>query len=293
MKKVKTGIYGLNSLLYGGFIRNSSTVVIGRAGAGKTTFAIQFMRRGLESGQEAVFVSLDENREQIIEEAVAMGWSEILDYIDRKRLSFIDASGRNFANFIRSELPAFVDEWKGSDMRVAIDPLTPVMWSTKDEYEQRELIGSMIKQMKKLGTVLCTLEEHGVGDLAGREVIIPMYLADCVIHLRYGRWADRRVRRSLEIVKCRNSRHSELSHAYVIVKGFGLVVGAGDFKTGRQSPITGEHLERLEKEELPERVKKKIVEAANELREEDIKNFKREDFLKNVMDEYMESTDDD
>ena len=174
MRKIKSGIYGLNPLLDGGVNENSTTVVIGRSGAGKTTIATQFIRRGLQDGQEGVFVSLDENKEQIIREAVEMGWSDILDYLDDELLVFIDASGREFSNFIRKELPAFVADWKGSNARIAIDPLTPVLWSTKDLYEQRDLIGFMFKETRKVGTVLCTLEEHGATDLTGPETVIPM-----------------------------------------------------------------------------------------------------------------------
>src|SRR2546428_651237 len=88
-----------------------------------------------------------------------MGWSDILDYLDNELLVFIDASGREFSNFIRKELPAFVADWKGSNARIVVDPLTPVLWSTKDLYEQRDLIGYMFKQTRKVGTVLCTLEK--------------------------------------------------------------------------------------------------------------------------------------
>jgi len=50
MEKVKTGIFGLNPLLDGGFNKNSVTVVVGAPGAGKTTFVNQFLRKGLEEG---------------------------------------------------------------------------------------------------------------------------------------------------------------------------------------------------------------------------------------------------
>ena len=79
MRKIRSGILGLNPLIDGGINENSTTVVIGASGAGKTTFATQFIRMGLEQGQEGIFVSLDENKEQIIREAVEMGWSEVLE----------------------------------------------------------------------------------------------------------------------------------------------------------------------------------------------------------------------
>src|SRR3989475_10195969 len=202
---MRSGVYGLSPLLDGGVNENSTTVVIGRSGAGKTTLATQFIRRGLQEGQEGVFVSLDENKEQIIREAVEMGWSDILEYLDDELLVFIDASGREFSNFIRKELPAFVADWKGSTARIVVDPLTPVLWSTKDLYEQRDLIGYMFKQTRKVGTVLCTLEEHGQADLAGPETVIPMYLAACVVHLKYN--SDQaNPSRPRNIVTCRHPR---------------------------------------------------------------------------------------
>src|SRR2546427_6224403 len=125
MRKIRSGIYGLNPLLDGGVNENSTTVVIGRSGAGKTTLATQFIRRGLQDGQEGVFVSLDENKEQIIREAVEMGWSDILDYLDNELLVFIDPSGRGFSHFIRHELPAFLADWEGRHAQILVDPPPP------------------------------------------------------------------------------------------------------------------------------------------------------------------------
>ena len=50
MQKIPSGVYGLNALLDGGINEHATTVVIGSPGAGKTTFATQFLRRGLELG---------------------------------------------------------------------------------------------------------------------------------------------------------------------------------------------------------------------------------------------------
>ena len=200
MKKIKSGIYGLNPVLDGGINENSTTVVIGCAGAGKTTFATQFIRRGLESGQEGIFVSLDENKGQIIREAVEMGWPDILEYLDDELLVFIDASAEQFSNFIRKELPSFVDEWGGTKSRIVIDPLTPVIWATPDKYMQRELISFLFKELRRVGTVVSTLEEHGTGDLSGPETVIPMYMADSVVHLQYSSEGDK-VTKKLKVVK--------------------------------------------------------------------------------------------
>ena len=279
MRKIRTGIFGLNPLLDGGFNEHSTTVVIGASGAGKTTFATQFIRRALVDGQEGIFVSLDENKEQIIREAVEMGWADILDYIDSELLVFIDASGREFSNFIRKELPAFVEDWHGANARIAIDPLTPVMWTTKDAYEQRDLVGFMLKETRKVGTVLATLEEHGPGDLSGSETMIPMYLADSVIHLRY-KPAEGNPSRRLKIVKARSTRHSDAWHPYHIVKGLGLIVDQGEFRRLSTTKIPGQ-LKALidQKASLPPAVRDRVGKALDLLIADDFKGMKPEEVL--------------
>jgi KaiC/GvpD/RAD55 family RecA-like ATPase len=288
MKKIKTGVFGLNPLIDGGINENSTTAVIGSSGAGKTTFAIQFIRKGLEAGQEGIFVSLDENKEQIIREAVEMGWKEIMNYLKEDTLVFIDASGKDFSNFIRKELDTFVSDWKGVGARIAIDPLTPVIWSVSDNYEQREMISLLLKQTRKVGTVLCTLEEHGTeSNLSGRETIIPMYLADCVIHLRYMAMEGAGSRK-LKIVKCRNSSHSEEFHPYRIISGLGLVVKQGDFVKRKEKESTNELLKELEKNEdkLPKSAFKRIKETFKGISVSDLGDISQKELMRYILDEY-------
>lgn len=224
MEKIKSGVYGLNALMDGGINDHTTTIVVGSPGAGKTTFATQFLRRGLESGEDAVFITLDEAPQEIIKNAKLMGWEDAEAYLDSGNMVFVDAGGKQFGNFIRRELAEFVREWEGHTARIVVDPLTPVLWSVHEKYEQRELVSFLLRQTRKIGTVLCTLEEHGVvADLSAPELIIPMYLGDNVIHLRYASH-EHPERRELKIIKCRNSKHSRAWHPYGIVRGAGLYV---------------------------------------------------------------------
>jgi KaiC/GvpD/RAD55 family RecA-like ATPase len=146
----------------------------------------------------------------------------------------------------------------------------------------------MLKQTRKVGTVLGTLEEHGgTSDLSGSETVIPMYVADCVIHLRYIP-LEGGVSRMLKIVKCRSSRHSEHSHPYYIMRGLGLVVEKGDFKTITTSDIPTELKKKLaeKKDALPEKVFARLEKALDELTDGDFRGLKAAHLVENILSEY-------
>jgi KaiC/GvpD/RAD55 family RecA-like ATPase len=292
LEKIRSGVFGLNPLLDGGINARSAVVIIGSPGTGKTTFATQFIKRGLENNEPGIFVSLDENQDQIIKEAKERGWAEISDFIDDGLLLFIDASGQEFSTFISEELPGFVSEWEGARARIAIDPLTPVMWAIEERYNQRELLSFLLKEMKKIGTVVCTLEEHGtVGDLSGNEIVIPMYLADCVVHLKYIRTPnvpDSSVKRALEIVKCRNSRHSKLFHPYRIIHGFGIMIQQNLMEINDSTEIPDKIKNELWKgKRVSKTLKKRIERYLDELRDEDFEEMDTSIIMANIMDEYL------
>ncbi len=238
MIKIKTGIYGLDHLLAGGINENSATIIIGPSGTGKTTFATQFLRKGVESGENTVFITLEEEKQQIIKEAKEMGWDDIEENIKQESLEIIEISGKEFSDFIVEVLPSLVDDWVGTNARIVVDPLTPVIWSTESKYEQRELISILLRETKKVGAVIATLEEHGAfGNLSGPEAIIPMYLADSVIHLSYVtqpvnlEGVESKARsKYLEVIKCRSSWHSQISHPYHIINGVGIVIQRLEFE---------------------------------------------------------------
>src|SRR3990170_1176973 len=146
--RLPTGVFGLDRLLGGGVNASTVSVVIGGSGAGKTLFATQFLRKGLEEGTEGIYITLDEPPNQIVQEALDMGWNDVEDYLKRELLVFVDASGRQFHEFIQQELVDFCAQWKGAQARIVINPLTPVLWSTVRKSQQRDLISFLFRETK-------------------------------------------------------------------------------------------------------------------------------------------------
>ena len=287
--KIKSGIPGFNALVDGGINKNSVNVVIGAAGTGKTTMVFQFLRRGLEEGKEGIHITLDETTEQLIKEAENLGWYDVRDYVKSEQLIFMEATGSDFLSFIENELPELIGNWEGStDARIGIDPLTPVLWSVKEKYRQREVISSLFRMTRKIGTVLATLEEHNTfGKLKGPEAIIPMYLGDSVIHLSY-MGLGFSLNRMVKIIKFRSSWHSEVAHPYNIIPGVGMVVH--QIKEGKKkiSEIPKEMYDYLNKkiEPFSSEKRKRIYNIVQKMNKEDIGIFDYREHIDMIIEEY-------
>jgi circadian clock protein KaiC len=54
VEKAKTGIWGLDDILAGGFTRGHLFLLEGAPGTGKTTIALQFLLEGAENGEKTL-----------------------------------------------------------------------------------------------------------------------------------------------------------------------------------------------------------------------------------------------
>lgn len=74
MKKVRTGVVGLDEILCGGLPENRLYLVDGDPGAGKTTLGLQFLLTGIAEGEKVLYVTLSETRAEIEAVARSHGW---------------------------------------------------------------------------------------------------------------------------------------------------------------------------------------------------------------------------
>jgi circadian clock protein KaiC len=73
--KAKSGIWGLDNILSGGFSRGHVFLVEGAPGTGKTTVALQFLLEGAKSGEKCLYITLSETERELREGAASHGWS--------------------------------------------------------------------------------------------------------------------------------------------------------------------------------------------------------------------------
>jgi circadian clock protein KaiC len=85
MQRSRTGIPGLDDVLHGGLIPQQLYLVDGIPGAGKTTFALQYLLEGARNGEKCTYVTLSETRRELQAGALSHGWSlggiEIIELI--------------------------------------------------------------------------------------------------------------------------------------------------------------------------------------------------------------------
>jgi circadian clock protein KaiC len=73
-QRAKTGIPGLDEVLHGGLISERLYLVDGSPGAGKTTLALQFLLEGKRAGEDCLYVTLSETKQELQAGARSHGW---------------------------------------------------------------------------------------------------------------------------------------------------------------------------------------------------------------------------
>lgn len=204
VETVSSGVAALDALLGGGVTRRSSTLVLGPAGAGKTSIVMQYVLAGAERGERAAVYMFDEPRS-----AFVARWSHetaLRAHLDAGtiRLQPIDPaemSAGEFAQTVRRHV-----ERDGVRI-VAIDSLSGYLHGMSTEsflnLHLHELL-TYLHHASVLSFVVMT--ERGI---IGSELEAPAalsYLADTVILLRYFE-AHGAMRQAISVVKRRAGPH--------------------------------------------------------------------------------------
>lgn len=225
--KVPTGIPGLDELIGGGLEQSSTTLVMGDAGCGKTTFLAQFLYRGASEQEEpGVLLSFEEPSASIVKHMRNFGFDfEALE--ERGLFSSI--------SYRPHEVKKLVDEGGGliwdtisslGAKRLAIDSLTSYAMMFESLYRAREAEILLFELLHKWG---CTtlLSAEGIYTDKIKMATGMEYLCDGVIHLHHPRHQSSRYR-AIEVLKMRGTKHSEKMVPFEFIEGEGIRVYPGE-----------------------------------------------------------------
>ena len=221
MRKVKTGIQGLDKMLNGGLIEGRPYLVIGGPGAGKSILAIQFLMVSVNRGESALYVTLDEPFNEIRENMATFGWNtsriRILDLSPEGQQEDKSTYG---LDYLYEELKNEMNNQKHK--RVAFDSTTTLRMLDESDFKARRRISSI---MKLLANSHCTSLLICEADTT--ELPVESFLARGVIKLFTTNVSGEKVR-ALGIEKMRGTAFDEHIRPFSITNN-GIQVAADEF----------------------------------------------------------------
>jgi KaiC/GvpD/RAD55 family RecA-like ATPase len=135
----KTGIEGLDEILNGGIVRNSTTLVSGNPGAGKSILGLQYIYNGVEMFDEkGIFLSFEENEEDLRQAAESIGFDNWQTHVDNGDIKVYDKQVLLRENDFSSSLELLLEELDDENYeRLVLDSLTMFQLFFDTEREQR------------------------------------------------------------------------------------------------------------------------------------------------------------
>ena len=219
---VSTANDGLDKLLGGGLDRGSSALIMGPAGAGKSTLAATFAVEAARRGERAAIFVFDENIRTYLQRSEGLGL-DIKKYVDRglillKQIDPAELAPGEFTHYVRIA----VEESKAKV--IIVDSLSGFLHAMPEERFLLLHMHEMLTYLNQLGVIsILLLAQHGV---IGNKMDSPIdvsYLADSAIILRYFE-TEGRVRKAISVLKKRTGLHEETIREFAMTAGKGITI---------------------------------------------------------------------
>ena len=221
---VKTGIPGFDSTLSVGLKKNSSVIVSGPPGSGKTTFGLQFIYSGAKEFDEpGVYISLSQSIDEIKNDCKSFGW-DIEDLIAKEKILMIDLRpfkikdevvGRDDSLYRGEQIPfehltKFIlnSVKKIKAKRIVIDSISILGMQYSDKFYMRQGLQGMIQSLENFDVTSLLISEFSENN----EIPLEWFVTSGIIQLD-NQIIDDKMRRTIKITKLRGIKHSDQVHS--------------------------------------------------------------------------------
>jgi circadian clock protein KaiC len=202
---ILSGVPKLDQLAGGGLDGGTSTLLMGPAGTGKSTVAIQYVLSTAESGERALIFAFDESVETLMKRAAGLGMNLARHVeagnVEIRRVDPAELTPGEFTHSVREA----VEERQAK--LIVIDSLNGYLHAMPEERFLTLQLHELLTYLGQLGVVtLLVVAQHG---LVGAEMASPIdvsYLADTVFVFRHFE-VEGRLRKSVSMLKRRSGRH--------------------------------------------------------------------------------------
>lgn len=206
-----TGISGFDRISQGGFVRNSSNVIVGGPGSGKSTFLLQFLYNGVTKYDEnGLYCSFEPDVLESVNDASSFGW-DFYKLAESGRIKFTKFSPETTIDELKMELTKIIS--KNNIRRVCIDPISVLAISINEQGKIREKIFELVSLMKRLKVTTILADESmeaemdaGYRDTGWTKTDIVKFLSDSVTTF-YTSGIAGTADRAIRIEKMRRTHH--------------------------------------------------------------------------------------
>ncbi|MEM2816190.1 MAG: ATPase domain-containing protein [Candidatus Bathyarchaeia archaeon] len=216
---ISTGVEDLDTVLGGGFPKDSLIILAGNAGTGKTIFSAQFIYRGaVNFGENGVYASFSENRETFMINMKSFGFD--FEGLEKDgRFSFLDllTVKESAVSAVLDLIISEVERIKAK--RLVIDSYTALVQSFKEPIDARIVLHVILgKLIRGMGCTTILIEEIPFGS-SRIGLGIEEFVADGVIVLSANQLDGYRLR-ELQLLKLRGVMLRENMLTFTLKEGF-------------------------------------------------------------------------
>lgn len=238
IKKLGTGIEGLDSILKGGYLQGSPTIIKGGPGTGKTIITLFFAHAEYSRGNKVLYLSCDEAPDAIIRNmdnfrlgAAAAREEGLLQIMDLRPDFSEEVVGEFTGEYeLGSVLLRMQENLSGDNPVVIIDSLQNLLMPGKSRIAEKDIYALFDWSRKHNVTLLVT----DVLDSPLTKVgTLEEYASDCVIKLEQ-QYYQRMMTRYLVVEKMRSSKHGTNKFPFCLTDEGVLLFPVADFNPGRR-----------------------------------------------------------
>jgi circadian clock protein KaiC len=189
--RARFGIPKIDSTISGGLPANSSTLLYGTPGVGKSIVCQKFMYEGIKNGEKCIFMTFDVRPDTIVDSMKRFGWDP------GNKITFFDcfsyrmgaqspskyaATGLSDLNQLGMIFEDIINALDGAQKRLVIDSLSTLLLYSDPELVPKFLKDFIATAIAEKTTILMTVEE-GVHD--SHLVSMLNYLSDGFIEMKF------------------------------------------------------------------------------------------------------------
>jgi len=214
LKRVASGIPGLDELIEGGFPESSSIAITGTAGTGKSILCLEYLYKGAKDFKEpSVYVTLEEGPHNLWWNMQRFKWDLLpLEKAGLLKIYKFEPSPE-MKDDVEEQIKRIVEKAKENNAkRLVIDSITAFSFWIGDQAKMRYAVYRLIDELRKINcTTLLTIETSG-GD---RNTVswfgVEEFLVDGIVQLFFVP-----PNRMAFVRKMRGTNHDKQIHPLVI-----------------------------------------------------------------------------